>query len=169
MLRETYIAAMHQVEGLKLVVTRHYPRGVARVRFDRWLPALAPSRELLTDYRHGLIAWEEYRARFREEILGSAEARAAFRHIIDLARTRDVYLICWEREPPCHRFLLMDLARELSGEREAIDHELAEQEAEFAAAQAEEEARAQAEEEERMREEWEAEQEYLDGEPSGGV
>lgn len=114
-LRETFIAAMAEVDGLKLVVTRHYPRGVARVRFDRWLPALAPSRELLHDRRHGLVTWEEYRSHFREEILGSAEALTALRHIVDLAGTRDVYLICWEPEPPCHRWLLMDLARELSG------------------------------------------------------
>jgi len=41
---------------------------------------------------------------------------AALRQIIDLARTRDMYLICWEKEPPCHRWLLLDLARELSVE-----------------------------------------------------
>jgi uncharacterized protein YeaO (DUF488 family) len=116
MLRETYIAVMARVRGLKLIVTRHYPRGIARVHFDRWLPALAPSRELLADWKHGLITWPEYTARFREEILGSAEAMAALRHIVEFSRTRDVYLICWERAPPCHRFLLMDLARELSGE-----------------------------------------------------
>lgn len=111
-LRETCIAEMDGVQGLKLVATRHYPRGVARVRFDEWLPVLAPSRELLTDYQHGLVAWEEYTAHFRKEILGSAEAIAALKHVSELAETRDVYLICWEPEPPCHRFLLLDLARE---------------------------------------------------------
>ena len=113
---ETYIAAMGRVQGVKLVVTRHYPRGIASIHFDRWLPSLAPGRGLLQAWRRGLITWEEYAARFREEILGSAEAVAALRHIVELSRTRDVYLICWEREPPCHRFLLLDLAREISGE-----------------------------------------------------
>ena len=115
-LRETYIAAMDGVEGLKLVVTRRYPRGIASIHFDRWLPALAPSRELLDDWRRGLITWPEYAAHFRGEILGSPEAVAALRHIVDLARSQDVYLICWEREPPCHRFLLLDPAGELPGE-----------------------------------------------------
>ena len=115
-LKETYIAIMDRVEGIKLVVTRLYPRGISRVHFDRWLPVLAPSRELLADWKHGLITWDEYTARFREEILASPEALAALRHIIELAEARDVYLICWEREPPCHRYLLMDLAGELSGE-----------------------------------------------------
>ena len=107
---------MGRVEGLKLVVTRRYPRGIVQVHFDRWLPALAPSRELLEDWRRGFIAWEEYVIRFRREILGSPEAVAALRHVTGLARSRDVYLICWEREPPCHRFLLLDLAGKLSGE-----------------------------------------------------
>ena len=115
-LRETYIAAMDGIEGLKLVVTRHYPRGIASTHFDRWLPALAPSRDLLENWRRGLTTWPEYVVRFREEILGSAEAVVALRHVVDLARTRDVYLICWEKEPPCHRFLLLEMAGELSGE-----------------------------------------------------
>lgn len=115
-LRETYIAIMGRVEGVKIVVTRLYPRGIARVHFDRWLPVLAPSRELLQAWRRSMITWEEYTARFRREILGSPEALAALRHIAELAETRDVWLICWERAPPCHRFILLDLARELSGE-----------------------------------------------------
>lgn len=113
-LRETYIAVMGRVEGVKLVVTRLYPRGIAPIHFDRWLPALAPSYELLTDWHGHRITWEKYTARFREEILGSPEAMAALRHIIDLARTKDVWLICWEKAPPCHRFLLLEIARELS-------------------------------------------------------
>lgn len=116
MLRETYVAAMGGVAGLKLVVTRRYPRGIARVHFDEWLSVLAPSHGLLEDWRRGLITWDECTSRFREEILGSPEAVAALRHIIELAKTRDVYLICWEKAPPCHRFILLDLARELTEE-----------------------------------------------------
>ncbi len=115
-LRETYIAVMGRVQGLKIVVTRHYPRGIAHIHFDRWLPVLSPSRELLAGWTRSLITWDEYTSSFREEILESPEAVAALRHIIELARTRDVYLICWEKAPPCHRFILLDLARELSEE-----------------------------------------------------
>ncbi|GAG38251.1 unnamed protein product [marine sediment metagenome] len=64
---ETYIAIMGRVEGVKLVVTRLYPRGISRVHFDRWLPILAPSQKLLHDWKHSLITWEKYTARFREE------------------------------------------------------------------------------------------------------
>lgn len=116
MLRESYIAVMDRVQGVKLVVTRHYPRGIASIHFDRHIPALAPSYELLRDWRDHRITWEEYAARFREEILSSPEALAALRHIIDLARTKDVYLICWEKSPPCHRYILLDLAEEIAGD-----------------------------------------------------
>ena len=115
-LRQTYIAVMDRVQGVKLVVTHHYPRRIASIHFDRWLPILAPSRGLLQAWRQNRITWAEYAARFRREILGSPEAMAALRHIIDVARTKDVYLVCWEKSPPCHRFILLDLCKELAGE-----------------------------------------------------
>ena len=107
---------MDRVQGLKIIVTRYYPRGIARVHFDEWLPVLAPSRGLLADWKRGLTTWPEYTSRFREEIRGSPEAVAALRHIVEISRTNEVYLICWEKAPPCHRFILLDMAGELSGE-----------------------------------------------------
>ena len=116
MLRETYIAMMDQVEGHKIVVTRYYPRGIARVHFDEWLSVLAPSRALLKAGKTGIITWDAFSRRFRAEILDSPEAVLTLKSVAELAESQDVYLICWEREPPCHRFLLLDMVRKRSWE-----------------------------------------------------
>lgn len=35
---------------------------------DEWIKELAPSVELLIDYRYHNLAWEDYEARYREEM-----------------------------------------------------------------------------------------------------
>jgi len=82
---------------------------------------LAPSQELLSEFnrlkkRYGQErSWElsGYEERFRGEILSSPRAMAKLREIKELARTRNVRLICYEKNPPCHRFILMKLIKEV--------------------------------------------------------
>ena len=38
-------------DGVRVLITRYYPRGVKKDSFDRWVKALSPSRELLSSYR----------------------------------------------------------------------------------------------------------------------
>lgn len=121
MLKETYIANMSRVDGYKIVVSRWYPRGIKRSRFDEWLPVLGPSRKLLRDYKTGKVTWAEYTRRYYGEILGSPAALKEILRIQALARDRDVYLVCWEREPPCHRFLLLQLAKDPDKLKETLN------------------------------------------------
>lgn len=98
MLKEGYLAKMktYPKDEIKIVVTRTVKS------------VLAPSRELLNDYRDGLIDWQGYEGRFRKE-MESPEAIKEMRRIKELTKTRDVRLICYEKNYPCHRFILMDL------------------------------------------------------------
>jgi len=99
---------------------RNYPKDEIKIRVAR-PSVLAPSQELLSEFnrlkeRYGRErAWElsGYEARFRGWILGSPKAMAKLREIRELARTRRVRLICYERNPPCHRFILMKLIEEV--------------------------------------------------------
>lgn len=70
---------------------------------------LAPSVKLLEDWKKGQISWEEYERRFREEM-----ERPESREKIEELRNRvgageNIRLICFEKNPPCHRFILRDL------------------------------------------------------------
>jgi uncharacterized protein YeaO (DUF488 family) len=63
----------------------------------------------LQDFKSGKIDWAVYEERFRREILSNPKAVMKLREIRKLAETKDVRLICYEKNPPCHRFVLMDL------------------------------------------------------------
>jgi len=99
---------------------RNYPRDEVKVRVAR-PSVLAPSRELLSEFNRlkkkfrRERAWElsGYEERYKREILSNPRAMAKLREIKELARTRSVRLICYEKNPPCHRFILMKLIEEV--------------------------------------------------------
>ena len=91
---------------------KNYPEDEVKVRVAR-PSVLGPSLELLKDWKEGKIDWEEYTRRFRKEILSNPKALAKLREIKKLAKEKDVRLICYEKNPPCHRFVLMDLINSL--------------------------------------------------------
>jgi len=99
---------------------RNYPKDEIKIRVAR-PSVLAPSQELLSEFnrlkkRCGRErAWElsGYEERFKREILSNPKAMAKLREIKELAKNRDVRLICYEKNPPCHRFILMKLIEEV--------------------------------------------------------
>ena len=100
--------------GLRVLIMRRWPRGVRREHVDAWLKDAAPSLELLAAYQHGGLAWDEFAAQYREEIVGQRPA------VLDELRRLErehglVTLLCHERMPPnehCHRLILMELLEE---------------------------------------------------------
>lgn len=91
---------------------------------------LAPSKELLDDFNFfkkqftkGLggyedpywYAWDksQYEERFRKEILNNPTAMNRLATLAEESRNKDIFLICYEGEDkPCHRKLLLSIARE---------------------------------------------------------
>jgi len=97
MLRETYLANL-----------RNLPPGALTVRVAR--PSLlSPSLALLKDWKAGKITWPEYESRFKAEIMTRPGAVEKMREIKESAAREDVYLFCYEKNPPCHRFILLKL------------------------------------------------------------
>jgi len=102
MLKESYLANMKNLpeNAVKIVVTRTAGH------------VLSPSWGLLNDYRHGKINWEKYVERFEQE-MNNDVCIAAMRKIKWEAKSKDTYLICYEKSYPCHRFLLIDMINKL--------------------------------------------------------
>lgn len=106
-------------DGLRLLVTRFWPRGVRRAEFDLWLPALAPSKALLGDFRATLALnpgsgasdpWPGFCRRYRAEMRGQAELIADLRRRYRGGDT--ITLLCACHDPArCHRSLLAGLIR----------------------------------------------------------
>lgn len=97
MIKEGYIAKW-----------KKYPKNEIKIRVAR--PSiLAPSKKLLKDYKEGKINWQEYSKRYYEEIFGNPKAIEKIKEIAKISLNKDVRLICYEKEYPCHRFLLMEI------------------------------------------------------------
>ncbi len=74
---------------------------------------LSPSRGLLNDYKEKRIDWKTFTERFLRE-MDNDTCRAEMRKIGELAQTKDVFLVCYEKPPKnCHRYLLMDLIQKM--------------------------------------------------------
>lgn len=97
-------------DGLRVLITRYYPRGVKKDRFGWWVKPLSPSRELLSSYKAGKKSWEQFRESFLEELRGSPESIEALRAIRAQSRLQDITLLCYEKEGlPCHRQVVRDI------------------------------------------------------------
>jgi uncharacterized protein YeaO (DUF488 family) len=110
-------------DGLRLLVTRFRGRGLAKTRYDVWMPNVAPTEDVLRAFQAGEIDWPAfsrlYRAGLRESTSTDGANRTIKNHgqkftlrlIQHLAARETVTLLCHcaEDEPHCHRHLLQRL------------------------------------------------------------
>jgi len=101
MIKESYISMWNKL-----------PKDAVKVRVAR-PSVLSPSTDLFYDYKEGRITWQEFEVRFRKEKVSNPKAVAELKRLKELSYEKDVYLICYEKSYPCHRFILMDLIKEL--------------------------------------------------------
>jgi len=122
MLKETDVKSSENVNGIKILVTRYFPKDFKKSNgehftlkdFFAWYRELAPSPELLNNY---LLTNDEkqYREQYVKEVLTNPEAVNRMKDIWEMSKNNDVYLIC--REPSgyfCHRHILINLINDLS-------------------------------------------------------
>lgn len=100
-------------DGVRILVTRFYPRGVRRSHFDRWARELAPGAGLLKRYRNHGISWQEFAASFMQELQGSKAGLQAIDRLRSEAARSNITLLCYEPDgAPCHRHLLREIIKE---------------------------------------------------------
>ncbi|GGH22090.1 DUF488 domain-containing protein [Dyadobacter endophyticus] len=70
-------------DGYRVLVDRLWPRGLTKeaARIDRWMKEVAPSNELRTWFHANMEQWDEFGARYREELKGS-DALNALRSLV---------------------------------------------------------------------------------------
>ncbi|HEY4245720.1 MAG TPA: DUF488 family protein [Lacunisphaera sp.] len=109
-------------KGLFVGVARHLPRGIRREEFairgyfDVWLPLLAPTSQLVSDYRRGKLTCRQFFRHYRAQM-----RQPAMRHVIQLvaaaARCQPIHLGCFcEDATKCHRSVLKELIEAASAE-----------------------------------------------------
>ncbi len=105
-------------DGVRVLVTRYWPRGVSKDRVHLWLKDLSPAPVLIKAYKSGEISWDEFRCAYLEEM--DSEAR---QHALGKApaliyssaenleqKPSNVTLLCTCRDSAlCHRSVLRGL------------------------------------------------------------
>ena len=97
-------------DGLRVLVTRTWPRGLPQDAVDVWWKELAPSAKLLADWRQKRITWGEYEERYRLEMeaLPAHILIQGFWNMDAFEQDVVITLLCVEAEenPQCHRHIL---------------------------------------------------------------
>ncbi|MFQ5441922.1 MAG: DUF488 domain-containing protein [Thermodesulfobacteriota bacterium] len=99
-------------DGLRVLVTRYWPRGIKKEKCDRWLKELAPAPSLIKLWKSGAISWDEFKKKYLDEYASQAKL-ALLKELETLnkaAKGVDLTLLCMCRdEVRCHRAVLKDL------------------------------------------------------------
>lgn len=90
--------------GYTLVsISRMCPKGIKMKMYGK----LAPSAELLSDYKSGLVSWEQYTERYKKETLSRLNPIKVAEELGD-----NVILLCYEKSnDDCHRHLVSEWLR----------------------------------------------------------
>ncbi len=95
-------------DGLRVLTTRYWPRGIRREKVDRYLPILGPSRELLQAYKASAIDWQEFKIRYLREI-ENQQASEEIGRLTALAGAATVTVMCvCKDDSECHRRLIKE-------------------------------------------------------------
>lgn len=97
-------------DGLRILITRFYPRGVKKEHFDLWIRELSPSVSLLSSYKKGECNWQEFKINFLSELRDNIDSLEAVHALNDYSSSQDITLLCYEKQnQPCHRHLVRDI------------------------------------------------------------
>jgi len=114
-------------DGVRLLIMRYWPRGVAKTTIDNWLISLAPSATLLHALKNGDLKNDnqsanqntddqQYKAftKLYIEEMGSPDSQLCIRGLAQELKTgATITLLCGCHEPAhCHRSILKKLILE---------------------------------------------------------
>jgi len=62
-------------DGKRILVDRLWPRGIKKedAKIDEWLKDIAPSDELRKWFSHDPLKWQEFKAKYKQELKGKTE------------------------------------------------------------------------------------------------
>lgn len=91
--------------------------------YFQWLPCLAPSLKLLSQWKSHKITWNKFAQEYKQEIAANIETQKKIRELQSLVEQGEtITLLCFEAEfQNCHRHILRDLILQ-SESKEADSH-----------------------------------------------
>ena len=104
---------VEEEDGLRVLITRWYPRGVKRERYDIWVRELAPSPELLKKYKNSEIEWTDFSIALLSEFRDNMDSIEALHILQTKGNMENITLLCHEKDgEPCHRHMVKNLIEE---------------------------------------------------------
>ncbi|MBW9116445.1 DUF488 family protein [Rhizobium cauense] len=93
------------LDGDRILVDRLWPRGVSKkaAHLDSWLKDVAPTPELREWFDHRADRWEEFRTRYRAELLRNP----AFANLCKFIAAHDVTLLYGAKDPNHNHALVL--------------------------------------------------------------
>ncbi|OGK62920.1 hypothetical protein A2334_06070 [Candidatus Roizmanbacteria bacterium RIFOXYB2_FULL_38_10] len=103
-------AKLLKKDGIRICIMR---RPDSWVKYDVWMPTLAPSHKLLDDAHAKIIDWNGYEKRFHKEVI--VGKREYLKFLCEIAQKRDITILCWEKTPEhCHRRLVAEACQKIN-------------------------------------------------------
>ena len=112
MIRTKSIYALkNESDGVRILITRYWSRGIKKENVDKWYKDLSPSKELLQNYKANKIEFQLFEKLFREEIRVNMNVHDLCRGIaMEAAEGKEITLLCYEKEESnCHRKIIKQL------------------------------------------------------------
>lgn len=106
--------AASKSDGVRILVTRYWPRGVKKEAVEHWLKDLGPKRDLIKRWKQGMIGWDEFRESYTAEYAGDDKKKALEEmHALMLkAGGKAITLLCVCKNPEqCHREILKSMLK----------------------------------------------------------
>ena len=86
-------------DGIRILITRYWPRGIKKENFNKWYKDLSPSKELLRDYKEHKIEFQVFEDLFREEITRKKHVNDICRSIAkEASEGKEITLLCYEKK-----------------------------------------------------------------------
>lgn len=106
-------AKIKNAKGIIISVARFNPKWLPKDKYI-WFKNLAPSKDLLKNYKDNKIDWEEYIPIYYEGLNNLFSKYEIHKIKKYLNSGQDVTILCYERsEDNCHRHLLANLFKDL--------------------------------------------------------
>jgi uncharacterized protein YeaO (DUF488 family) len=96
-------------DGVRILITRYYPRGIKKDKFDCWVRELSPSASLLKNYRLGKYNWKDFKLAFISELRNNKDSLERIKTLNAQDESIVITLLCYERQGEhCHRYIVKD-------------------------------------------------------------
>jgi uncharacterized protein YeaO (DUF488 family) len=86
-------------DGTRILITRYYPRGIEKEKFDRWYRELSPSKCLLKNFKDGMISQNVFFQFFCRDLRNDEKKLQLCKHLAIEVRTKLLlYYVTKKRE-----------------------------------------------------------------------